>query len=101
MEPTITCDDYRRLYPQNTSYPIPKEVPQTPQYRAWQEHGLDCAECCLWDMEQQVRNRGYRVEDSPCVHIAYYLTETCDQHPDAWDCSWCGFVLTPVRAPWP
>ncbi len=37
-------------------------------------------------MARQVKMRGYFASDFPCVHIAYYATEKCEQHPNYYEC---------------
>ena len=39
------------------------------------------------EFEQLLIEQGKSAEGFPCVHIAHFAQETCDQHPDPWECS--------------
>ena len=82
----MKCEDYRRLHSEFTSFPLSREVYESKEYEAWQDHGFDCEECELWSTEQQVITRGYDPSEFPCIHIAYYSTMECDEHKDPWEC---------------
>ena len=81
----MTCDEYRARHAR-TTYPLPREVWDTPEHEAWTAHYHDCAECRAWDLVQQVRARGADPARYPCIHMAYHATHTCRDHPDPWDC---------------
>ena len=71
----MDCAEYRKLYPDYSKLPLPREVWDTPLYEAYTDHFHDCGACGDWTMARIVEKRGARVEDFPCVHIAYRVTE--------------------------
>ena len=82
----MNCKEFKDKYQQYTNLPLPREVWNTKNYEEWSDHMVECSACWEWNMEQIVINRGYKISDFPCIHIAYRATETCEQHPDPWDC---------------
>lgn len=71
----MDCKDYRRLYPEFSKLPLPREIWDTPEHEEHTEHFHDCASCGDWTLAQRVEARGARVEDHPCVHIAYRVSD--------------------------
>jgi len=82
----MDCKEYRKRYAEFTESPLEKEVWDTPEYESWQDHGFDCGVCADWHLEQSVIERGHKLADFPCVHIAYHSTKTCEEHDDPWEC---------------
>lgn len=66
--------------------PLPEELWQSDAYEDYTEHLHVCSACSDWYMEQHVVQRGYAVNQFPCVHIPYYGTCDCKQHKNAFDC---------------
>jgi hypothetical protein len=83
----MDCDRFHSLYPTFTSFPIPKEVWDTPEGDAWHEHRLNCQACAEWYLAQEVARRHVLLADYPCVHMAYYASWKCDDHPDPTECT--------------
>jgi len=82
----MDCEEYKRLYPDYAKLPLPRAVWDTPQYEAHAEHFHKCRACCDWTLARRVEARGARVEDHPCVHIAYRVTDKLDStSPDPFD----------------
>ena len=71
----MDCATYRRLYPQYSKLPLPREIWDTPEFEAHGEHFTDCRSCSDWTLAQRVEARGAKLEHYPCVHIAYRVTE--------------------------
>jgi hypothetical protein len=82
----MDCRCYRERYEQFMSVPLPREVWDSAEYKAWQAHGLGCPSCGEWDLRTRVRSRGVDLASYPCVHVAYHSTHTCAIHADAWEC---------------
>src|SRR5262249_34074584 len=82
----VDCGGYRELHERFMSFPLPREVWESAQYKAWQTHGLDCHACGEWSLFRQVQGRGVDLAHYPCVHVAYHSTHLCEQHADAWEC---------------
>lgn len=78
----MNCSEYKRLYPKYTNFPLPKEVWDTPEGEAHTEHFCECAACHEWTLAKRVEKRGAKVEDFPCVHIAYHVTGKLDSSRD-------------------
>jgi len=76
------------------TFPLPREVWDSADYKAWQAHGLGCHSCGEWDILNRVQNRGVDLASYPCVHVAYHSTQTCDIHSDAWECPDMTLVCT-------
>jgi hypothetical protein len=55
-------------------------------WEAWSDHKWSCRECAEFVMAFEVEQAGKRVQDYPCVHMAYKLLHDCDVHPDPFDC---------------
>lgn len=82
----MTCDAYRARHPAFSHLPLPREVWQTPEYRAWAAHAQGCAACDVWDRTQRLAARGVDPSAYPCAHLAEQATHRCEQHPDPQDC---------------
>ena len=82
----MNCEEYRKKYPEFTKWPLASEICESDEFEPWQNHGLYCESCIHWDLQQRVIQRGYKISDFPCVHIAYRSTMTCEDHQDPWEC---------------
>lgn len=82
----MKCVDFRARHATFTALPLAREVFESDECREWSDHLHDCRDCSEWDMLNQVKARGVDVSSFPCVHLAYYSTEPCDVHADAWEC---------------
>jgi len=74
------------MHPQFSQLPLSKEVWGSDEYSEWCEHMNECTNCGDWNLEQTIIKRGHKVSDYPCVHIAYHVTTTCEDHPNPWEC---------------
>ena len=83
----MNCETYRKLYPKFTDFPVPKEVWDTPECDDWNEHLHHCPSCSDWAMHQELAQRGVSADNFPCVHMAYYASHQCDEHPDPRECT--------------
>jgi hypothetical protein len=82
----MNCNQFKNKYDQFTKVPLSKEIWESDEYGTWFDHMEDCTSCSDWHLKQTVINRGHKVSDFPCVHIAYRVTQTCEDHPNPWDC---------------
>lgn len=82
----MDCTTHRTLFKKYDCFPHDQEDP-TDEYDTWLDHTIDCNDCIEWIKAQRVEERGYKVSDYPCVHIAEAVTFTCHVHDDPWDCS--------------
>ena len=84
----MDCGRYRELHEQFMAFPLPREVLDSAEHKAWQAHGLDCHSCGEWGLLKQVRvqGRGVSLDSYLCVHVAYHFSHTCDIHSEAWEC---------------
>ena len=74
----MDCATYRRLYPTYAKLPLPREVWDTPEWQAHNDHFHECNACGDWTLARRVERRGAKVEDYPCVHIADRVTQKLD-----------------------
>lgn len=74
----MDCATYRRLYSKYSTFPQSREIWDTPEGAEHVEHFHNCQSCCDWELAQRVEARGSKVEDYPCVHIAFHVTEMLD-----------------------
>jgi hypothetical protein len=79
--------EFQKLYPLYTAYPVPREVWDTPEGERWTQHRISCPTCAVWVQQAEVEGRGARVEDYPCVHMAFHATYKCEEHPELFACS--------------
>ncbi len=102
----MDCSEYRCLYPEYATLPLPRKVWDTPEYEAHTEHFHECRSCSEWTLAKRVEARGVQVNDYPCVHIAYRVTDklesTCEDpfdDPDViiWQFEDLGEFGIPVR----
>lgn len=84
---SMDCLQFREQYQIFGKLPLAREVWETPEYREWNEHLSNCRECREWRQALDVTNRGAKVEDFPCVHMAWHATFRCEDHPELWACS--------------
>ena len=82
----MNCTEFKSKYQEYTKLPLIKEVWDTEDYEEWSDHLHDCESCSDWHLEQAVLKRGHKPTDYPCIHIAYYVTETCEKHSNPWEC---------------
>lgn len=54
--------------------------------QAWAGHLHVCPECSDWYMTYILGRRGIRPDFFPCVHMGYYVTMECPEHPYPEDC---------------
>lgn len=75
----MNCKEFRRKHPR---YALPKsrKISDSPDYGRWVEHLHACERCSDWHQGQAVLKRGFDPKRFPCVHMAYRVTESCDQH---------------------
>ena len=78
----MDCSTYRRLYPKYSTLPLPREIWDTPEREEHNNHFHECSACGDWTLAKRVEKRGATVEDFPCVHIAYRVTEKFDSPHD-------------------
>ena len=53
------------------------------------DHLHNCQQCSDDALRKTLEDRGVRVEQYPCVHMAQYAEFYCEQQPDAKDCDEC------------
>lgn len=82
----MSCKEYQASYSTYTAFPIATDIVESDAYMAWYEHGLTCADCIDFGLEQAVIAAGSAVEEFPCVHIAYRVSQSCPDHPNRFDC---------------
>lgn len=83
----MDCKEYREFYSEYTKYPVPKEIWVTAHYETWQDHIHKCEKYSDWTLEQQVIQRGGKISEWPCLHMAYHATFVCDEHTELYSCS--------------
>ena len=49
-------------------------------------HLRDCPGCGEWYQARVVEERGEDPSRYACVHLAYFVTRRCQEHPDLFDC---------------
>jgi hypothetical protein len=82
----MNCRKYRELYAKHGKLPLARDVWDTPEHEAQAEHFHDCASCYDWTLVRRVEERGEKVANYPCVHIAYHVTEKLvSDLPDPFD----------------
>jgi uncharacterized protein DUF6980 len=96
----MDCDEFRRRAEDFTRLPLPQEVWDTPEFSDWISHRTRCSECSDLLLRREVESRGARVDDFPCVHLAWQATFHCDQHPDLHDCSKVAILYLPRFDEW-
>jgi hypothetical protein len=79
----MRCDDFRANYRAVVSGTA---LAEDSMQEDWADHLHGCDGCSDWYQEQQVRDRGADPARFPCVHIAYQVTQQCQEHEDPWDC---------------
>ena len=82
----MDCKSFRSLYRKFTTFPQPADVAESDECADWHDHGLECARCSEWFLRKEIEGRGYDASDFPCIHIAYRVTQKCDDHDDPLDC---------------
>lgn len=82
---TIDCEAFRRS--QLTERMFDGEIPVGDVTEdEIREHLAGCAACGDWYRARVVEERGEDPARYPCVHLAYFVTRTCPEHPDPFDC---------------
>ncbi len=56
------------------------------RYRKFKKHGRKCEDCNTWSLKQELKRRGVKIKNHPCLHLADYSTTVCATHPDPWHC---------------
>jgi hypothetical protein len=79
----MDCKTYRALHTKFNKFPLSLA---SGKYQEWAEHHDKCINCQDWVQAKQVEERGYSLSNFPCVHIAYHVTQKCEQHPDPYEC---------------
>jgi len=51
------------------------------------DHLHSCSACSDASLKSVLEERGVKVSDYPCVHMAQYAEFFCEQHPDSKDCN--------------
>jgi hypothetical protein len=83
----MRCDDFRANYQAIVSgTALAGDSMPEAMNEDWADHLHACNGCSDWYQEQQVRDRGEDPARFPCVHIAYQVTQRCQEHEDPWDC---------------
>jgi len=82
----MDCKNYRSFYKKFNKFPLSLDVLNSDQYHKWVKHYDKCFNCKDWLQAKYVEERGYSLYDFPCVHIAYHVTQKCEQHPDPYEC---------------
>lgn len=49
-------------------------------------HPHSCRERADWTIARAVVQRGFRIADFPCVHVAHEVTHQCELHADLSEC---------------
>ena len=78
----MDCSKYRRLNSKYSKLPLAREICDSPEGEAHNDHFHECKSCCDWTLAERVRERGAKLEDYPCVHIADKVTEKLDSPLD-------------------
>lgn len=74
----MDCEKYRKLYRRFSKLPLPREVWDTPEHEAYEEHESECKKCAEWYLLAKAKRKGARIKAHPCVHIAYHSTPDPD-----------------------
>ena len=82
----MDCKVFRELNEKYSKSPLSQNIGETDKYLEWVEHLHCCQKCSDWLQAQEVVKRGKDISNFPCVHIAYRVTTTCEQHLDPFDC---------------
>jgi len=82
----MECNEYRKLQASFSVLPLPRSVWDTPEFEAWQAHGLTCKHCAEWLLVQRCAEMGISVADFPCVHMAYEASRVCESHANKSGC---------------
>jgi hypothetical protein len=83
----MDCERFRELNRIYGVSPLDREVWETSECSEWNEHLSNCTDCHDWRMALEVVRRGAKVEDFPCVHMAFHATFQCEDHPELNRCS--------------
>ena len=91
----MDCERYRELFKTFTTFPVPKGAWDTPEFDDWNIHVHQCRSCSDWSMQTDLISRNVLLDKFPCVHIAYYSTQTCDEHSNLRECTKSIVLRTP------
>lgn len=80
----MDCSAFREKFPDYDTGKAPDGMGG--DYGDWADHFHDCAKCGTWALVQRCLRRGADPAEYPCIHMAYYATETCDMHPNRAEC---------------
>jgi hypothetical protein len=82
---TLDCDAFRRAHLTERMFEgeIPTGDVSEDDVR---EHLRVCPDCGDWYRARIVEERGEDPAAFPCVHLAYFVTRRCPEHPDAFEC---------------
>lgn len=86
MKRPMDCDRYRDQYTFFIDSEQPPELFESDEYAEWFDHQEECGTCLEWSLERAVRDRGEDPARFPCLHMAFYATDHCEEHPDPLDC---------------
>lgn len=82
---TIDCETFRRAH--LTERLFDGEIPTGDvSEQEIREHLRGCEKCGDWYRARVVEGRGADPSLFACVHLAYFVTRTCREHPDPFDC---------------
>ena len=90
----MDCDRFHKLFVRFMAFPLPGDATDSTEYSDWAEHRRECLSCAEWYLIKEVESRGVDLAEYPCVHVAYYSTQPCDMHSDAWECTDMTLVRT-------
>ncbi len=72
---SMDCKQYRKLYKQFSKLPLPRKVWDTLEYEKYINHGYSCKACGEWYLMAEVKRKGAKLQQHPCIHMAYYSTQ--------------------------
>jgi hypothetical protein len=71
----LDCEQYRKLYKKFSKFPLPRKVWDTPEYEKYINHFNSCEECGEWYLMAEAKRKGAKIQNHPCVHMAYYSSQ--------------------------
>lgn len=81
----MDCDAFRRIHLTERMFGGEAPVAEATEEEI-REHLRSCAACGDWYRARVVEERGEDPARYPCVHLAYFVTRRCPEHPDPFDC---------------
>ncbi len=80
------CEQFRALIAHFEGPPFNSDAQGGISYEVWVSHIHDCQSCNEAVLAHRVRQLGHDPVHYPCIHMAYYATQVCEQHPDRSEC---------------